>query len=189
MPPTTELSAETLASIRERVASGAKFLDQKVPDWYHADINWYRFNIDSAIYCMLGQLNGCGVVGAAGRDGDYWAACEALDLHNYTLRCGYGFTGALAGERDEFKNAWYDEVNKRLVSAGLFSSEPETATEPKLPTITLNPTEQELLIELLTAKLEDVEAERMKLKEQYRQLLNPTVLSTRALLAAVRDAS
>ncbi len=188
-------------SVAERVAAGASFLDSKVPNWYKAAFDWDSFSIQSSSSCMLAQLVKTGTIENKIPSADsnwYWSGAQALGIggdYDLSKRIDYGFTPT--NRYRKFKPAWMAEVqqryeanSQRAIDAGQVPEpEPEPEPEPDGKTITLNVTEQKLLGELLSAKLTEVETERLKLKEHYRLFLNPEVMRIRALLVAVRDAS
>lgn len=165
-----------MTSIEQNVKAGAKWLDREAPEWYrHLDMA--KFNIDHGTKCVLGQLAEKGIVSTSSGIGqnDYWSAVRAYSLNTESAKM-LGFFGRRECNA-ELREAWSAEISRRV------NGQPET--EDALPTLTVNPTEKELLLNLLKQHEADVTGQRELLKPQYRTFLNPALMTARALRLAV----
>lgn len=175
-----------MATPAEKVAKGVAYLDERVPDWReHVDLDPDRFNIQRSDRCIVGQLARAGAI--PGVDGglgtNFWAGwnsdifADARRLCNGQINA-YGYDAGSA-EQAEVEDLWRQAAS----SVKIVTREVTPAGA-----VVLNPTEKELLIELLAGRVDELYAEQQLLKPQYQEFLNPPLMSARALLTAVRDA-
>lgn len=161
------------------VAKGARLLDEKLPDWYKTEFNWETFDIDNVEECMLGQLVR---LGAIPKNGTWYCSYsvgkEFLGLDGAGTTSVWGYASGQMNKA-RIKTEWQNAVNVRLNGVN------ETTAEHGF-SVTLNPTERQLLIDMLEVREYELLEEKDKLKPQYREFLDPALMTTRALLVAVR---
>ena len=87
-------------SLKQRVASGAKLLDGKVPGW-HKKVKRTKLQMDSNAQCVLGQLG----------KGDAYAYAETLGLD---LDAGDAQKYGFEGEGGNHEELWQAEIKTRL---------------------------------------------------------------------------
>jgi hypothetical protein len=168
--------------VRDNIDRGAKLLDVEYPEWFTYDFDWDGLNLSNADMCIIGQLSNSS--GARWRS--YIDAIDgALPLADGPTR--YGFVAETMNDREyhiakQFHNdVWREEVERRLGNVIVREVAPAGA-------VVLNPTEKKLLEELLAVRVLELEDEQNKLKPQYREFLNPPLMTARALLVEVRKA-
>lgn len=176
MPPINE---ETETAFR-RVKRGAELLDKHAPGWHTFNFDWPNTNMWDTKRCLLGTLADKGMIPGAG---SYSAALTKLGHSGWGSVVGFCPTTGITGT--DLVSLWKKEVEKRRLADATAEELPEEFT---LPTITLNPTEQQLLVDMLEVRIHELTEEQSKLKPQYREFINPPIMTTRALLAAVRTA-
>ena len=166
---------------KRNVKRGAELLDERFPDWYQIDFDWDAFDIDSLENCMLGQLYRLGAFGevpAHHSDGCSYARGKRALFRGAGTTTEYGFaSGSL--NKHELKTIWQEEVNTRL-GTRVIVREVEVG-------VRLNPTEKELLLELLGDRAAEIEEQLGALKPQYRKFLEPQKMTVQALRVAIRD--
>ena len=168
--------------IREEVAAnvarGAGFLDTTYPDWYRFDFDWENLDLGNAEKCIIGQLSRSAAPWVGYADG-----LALVSPNGQATQYGYchgSIRGMTYAEATQFYDTcWKAEVEKRL-NAITFP--------PEGHTVTLNATERALLLELLDNRAQELAAEQELLKPQYREFLNPPLMTARALYAAVHAA-
>ena len=104
---------EISAPVQERVAFGAKTLDEIRPDWFQA-INKNVLQMHSGQFCVVGQVfNGC---------------CYSCKLHDqgfessaahlgFDVGTGYVTFEGMMKQYAELKDAWIAEIDARLAMA------------------------------------------------------------------------
>ena len=104
-------------SLAQRVASGAKFLDKKVPGW-EKKVKRTKLVMCSNTMCVLGQLAPSGDAISYGED--LGLAMEGDDAEKY------GFEAD--GEDGEHEKLWQEEIKQRL---GCEKAEKQTTKKGK----------------------------------------------------------
>ena len=163
------------SEVRERVASGARLLDEKRPAWFRTAFAWENFNINSTSHCILGQIfrNEPNLACSA-----YDRGVKAVLDGDYSEVGRLGFTSG-GFESWVLKDAWMDEVQKRLDR----NVQPESENPKR--TLELNETETALLLDLLAKHQQELDEEIGKLKPQYRRFLAAPKMTAHALITAL----
>lgn len=176
----------------EKVARGAKLLDEKFPDWFHhIDFSDSAYNFGNAEKCTLGQLarqyddstrtrwaNGYEYM--LGRLGLSRSAEE--DSFSYGFSASHCYKEAVA---TEFRGLWKAAVDARLERAGLSEAVAELAPKPKK--LKLADDERALIVQGLDVILAGVRMDRSRVQsDMAKTALDGQVLLIQDLIAKVR---
>ncbi|HEU5032738.1 MAG TPA: hypothetical protein VFV01_48000 [Spirillospora sp.] len=109
--------------IRERVAAGAAWLDEKQPGW-EARVNTERLNMESTCDCILGQVYEEAAQASDWFDWDFYEGAYWYVLQEHVGNRGsdwpveHGFTllGATYGDWAALEAAWVDLLKTRAAA-------------------------------------------------------------------------